>query len=75
MLQKREDDYALGANNIIGASFLKGANPGAKVNITGEIEEVPGETSITRAQDYFQALKALSWWRIKRGAQLPQADN
>lgn len=72
MLQKGGDDYGLGAGNIIGSTFLKGDNPAAKINNIEDAEEAPNPTSVARAQDYFQALKALSWWRIKRGAQLPQ---
>jgi phosphoglycerol transferase MdoB-like AlkP superfamily enzyme len=72
LLQKEASDYALGAQQIIGESFIRGDDPQAKINITDEKGVSPDETSITRSSDYFQALKALSWWRTKRGAQLPK---
>ncbi|NOR51561.1 MAG: sulfatase-like hydrolase/transferase [Gammaproteobacteria bacterium] len=72
LLNKGEHDYALGASHLIGDSFIKGNNQRSKVAIIDKAAEPPTEHSIATAEKSFSALKALSWWRVKKGAQLPQ---
>ena len=71
ILQKERSDYALGDRYIIGDSFIKGDNLKSKVNIVDKDGEVPADASIAISENYFKALKALSWWRTKKGMQLP----
>jgi len=75
ILQKGRSDYALGDRYIIGDSFMKGDNLKSKVDIIDADEEAPTDASIAISENYFKALKALSWWRTKKGAQLPQKND
>jgi len=75
LLQKGETDYGLGDLNIIGDSFIKGTNQKSKVNLIDEGAELPTEASITHSEIYFKALKALSWWRTKKGRELPPKES
>lgn len=71
ILQKKRSDYALGNRYIIGDAFIKGDNPRSKIGIISGDDEPPNAVSITTSENYFSALKALSWWRTKKGARLP----
>ena len=72
ILQKSDSDFALGGSYIIGDSFIKGGNLKSKVGIFDENSKGPTDEALARSQEYFRALKALSWWRTKKGSQLPR---
>ncbi|MCW8982645.1 MAG: LTA synthase family protein [Gammaproteobacteria bacterium] len=71
LFQKRDNDFALGDLYIIGDSFIKGESPNSTIRAIDDSDNIPSEASVATSEHYFKALKALSWWRTKRGAELP----
>jgi phosphoglycerol transferase MdoB-like AlkP superfamily enzyme len=75
LLQKKTTDFALGDRYLIGSNFIRGDTPNSTTLPTHAGGELPAEASIAGAENYFQALKALSWWRTKKGDKLPEVSD
>jgi hypothetical protein len=75
LLQKKTTDFALGDRYLIGSNFIRGDTPNSTTLPTHAGGELPAEASIAGAENYFQALKALSWWRTKKGDKLPEVGD